>query len=256
MMPRKEREKHRITIPEVIALLEEQTDGQIAKDAWFPIPFTVILTKFVELLSRGEDRWHMPVHPACGMATYVYLDRKKDGLKFVPITEFVDVEGLGDFLKQKTQQMEKGRSRRLVGLETMRKLGSLIDKEKEPEGLDLNKMLFNIFTKRNYASLSVFHYNFLFLGMMHFMDPYNYDTERVMHCAVHYVTPDLNVVPFCAFNVLPELYRDNVQKKFSLSLEEWKRANPDLVLDKNKYVRNKKELISGEIYKKTYDGFI
>jgi uncharacterized radical SAM superfamily Fe-S cluster-containing enzyme len=88
------------------------------------------------------------------------------------------------------------------------------------------------------------------------MDPYNYDVERVMHCGIHYVTPDLNVVPFCAFNVLPELYRDNVQKEFSFSLEEWAKARPESVGDKVKYKRDIKKLTSGEVYKKAYEGFI
>ena len=256
MMPRKEREKHRITIPEVIALIEEQTEGQITKDAWYPVPFTIVITKFLEHLSAGKEKWHMPIHPACGMATYVYLERNGDEIRFVPITRFVDVESLARYLSEKTQEMERGRSRYLVMLETLRKLGSFIDKEKQPRGLDLKKIIFSILLRRDYSSLSVFHYNFLYLGMMHFMDPYNYDVERVMHCGVHYVTPDLNVVPFCAFNVLPELYRDNVQKEFSFSLEEWAKARPESVGDKVKYKRDIKKLTSGEAYKKTYDGFI
>lgn len=256
MMPRNERDKHRITIPEVITLIEEQTEGQITKDAWYPVPFTLVLTRFLELLSAGKEQWHMPIHPACGMATYVYLERDGGGLRFVPITEFIDVEALSKYLKDKTQEMERGLSRYLVMIETLRKLGGFIDKEKQPRGLDLKRIIFNILLKRDYSSLSVFHYNFLYLGMMHFMDPYNYDVERVMHCGVHYVTPDLNVVPFCAFNVLPELYRDNVQKEFSVSLDEWTKARPGSIGDKVKYKRDIKRLTSGEVYKKAYDGFI
>jgi uncharacterized radical SAM superfamily Fe-S cluster-containing enzyme len=55
---------------------------------------------------------------------------------------------------------------------------------------------------------------------------------------------------------LPELYRDNVQRKFSVSLEEWAKARPGSVGDKVKYKRDIKKLTSGEAYKKTYDGFI
>ena len=32
---------------------------------------------------------------------------------------------------------------------------------------------------------------------------------------------DLRIVPFCAFNVIPEWYRDRIQKKFSITVEEW-----------------------------------
>ncbi|MEM2351367.1 MAG: radical SAM protein, partial [Thermoproteota archaeon] len=255
-MPRSERDKHRITIPDVIKLVEEQTNGEIDRNAWYPVPFTLVLTMFLEKLTRGKERWHMPIHPACGMATYVYLDRSNGGIRFIPITRFVDVEGLSEYLREKTAEMEKGRSRYLVMLELLRKLGSFIDKEKQPKDLNLGKILANIILKRSYGALSVFHYKFIYLGMMHFMDPYNYDVERVMHCGVHYVTPEPNVVPFCTFNVLPELYRDNVQREFSVSLEEWSRLKPGTVGDKAKYKRDVKKLESGEIYKRTYEGFL
>ncbi|MEM2642174.1 MAG: radical SAM protein, partial [Thermoproteota archaeon] len=255
-MPRSERDKHRITIPDVIKLVEEQTNGEIGRDAWYPVPFTLVLTMFLEKLTKGKEKWHMPIHPACGMATYVYLDRSRDGIHFVPITSFVDVEGLTEYLREKTVEMEKGRSRYLVMLELLRKLGSFINKERQPKDLNLGKILANIILKRSYGALSVFHYKFIYLGMMHFMDPYNYDVERVMHCGVHYVTPEPNVVPFCTFNVLPELYRDNVQREFSISLEEWSRLKPGTVGDKAKYKRDVKKLASGETYKKTYEGFL
>jgi uncharacterized radical SAM superfamily Fe-S cluster-containing enzyme len=255
-MPRSERDKHRITIPEVIRLLEEQTNGEISREAWYPVPFTLVLTMFLEKLTKGKEKWHMPIHPACGMATYVYLDKSKDGIHFLPITSFVDVESLSGYLREKTAEMERGRSRYMVLLELVRKLGSFIDKEKQPKDLNLGKILTSIILKRSYSALSIFHYKFNYLGMMHFMDPYNYDVERVMHCGVHYVTPEPNVVPFCTFNVLPELYRDNVQREFSVSLEEWSKLKPGTVGDKAKYRRDVKKLESGEIYRKTYAGFL
>ncbi len=255
-MPRSERDKHRITIPDAIRLLEEQTNGEIGRDAWYPVPFTLLLTTFLERLTKGKEGWHMPIHPVCGMATYVYLDRSKDDIRFVPITSFVDVEGLSEYLGEKTVEMERGRSRYIVMLELVRRLGGFIDKEKQPKDLNLGKILSNIILRRSYGALSIFHYKFNYLGMMHFQDLYNYDIERVMRCGVHYVTPEPNVVPFCAFNVLPELYRDNVQRKLSKSLEEWDKLRPGTVGDKAKYKRDVKKLTSGEIYKKTYAGFL
>ena len=51
MMPRKERERFRITIPDCIHLIEEQTDGQIPVDAWFPVPACIPVTHLIEALS-------------------------------------------------------------------------------------------------------------------------------------------------------------------------------------------------------------
>jgi hypothetical protein len=46
------------------------------------------------------------------------------------------------------------------------------------------------------------------LGMMHFMDPWNYDMERASHCDIHYGIPDGRMVPFCNYNMF---YRKEVE---------------------------------------------
>jgi hypothetical protein len=57
--------------------------------------------------------------------------------------------------------------------------------------------------------------------MMHFQDLYNWDIERVKRCAVHYATPDGKIIPFCTFNVIPTMYRDRIQREFSVPINEW-----------------------------------
>jgi uncharacterized radical SAM superfamily Fe-S cluster-containing enzyme len=42
----------------------------------------------------------------------------------------------------------------------------------------------------------------LMISSMHFMDPYNFDIERVQKCVVHYATPDGKIIPFCTMNTL------------------------------------------------------
>ena len=73
--------------------------------------------------------------------------------------------------------------------------------------------------------------------MMHFQDAYNYDIDRVKKCSVHYALPDGRIVPFCAFNVIPELYRDRVQEKFSIAGEKWE-YNTGRKLSHDKYKRD------------------
>jgi uncharacterized radical SAM superfamily Fe-S cluster-containing enzyme len=83
------------------------------------------------------------------------------------------------------------------------------------------------------------------------MDKYNYDVERVKRCCIPYAMPDGSLVPFCAFNIFPELYRDKVQKKFSTPLKEWKRKNGN----EKKYIRTKefiRKVEGSEAYKRAY----
>jgi len=51
-----------------------------------------------------------------------------------------------------------------------------------------------------YESLGKLRRRIFLLGCMAFMDQYNFDINRVRRCVVHYVTPDLKIIPFCAYN--------------------------------------------------------
>ena len=52
----------------------------------------------------------------------------------------------------------------------------------------------------SYQSLGSIRRRIFLLGCMAFMDSYNFDVNRVRRCVIHYVTPDLKIIPFCAYN--------------------------------------------------------
>jgi len=260
-VPKSERTKIRITIPEVIKLIEEQTNGEIPRDAWYPVPWTYAFSDFAEALS-GKPTIKMTNNPACGMATYaIPVFEKKNGKrvvkKFVPITEFVDVEGLWAFFLKKAEELRQGRNKWKVLLSVAWNLKKFINTKKAPRHLKIRRMLLKIILKRDYSSLGEFHYKALFLGMMHFMDLYNYDIGRVERCNIHYLSPDGRIIPFCAFNIFSDIYRDFIQKKYSYSIDEWIKIKGDHTIgEKMKYVRDIPKLKSSEIYRKAYEPFI
>jgi len=224
--------KYRITIPDVIKKIEEQTDGMVVKEDWYPVPSVASFTHIIEALT-GSPKYELTAHPVCGMATYLFLD----GDKVIPLPRFVDVEGLFEFLDEKAEEIKSGKSKVLASLKILAKIGSFIDKEKQPTGLNLAKLLFNILTKKDYSALGKLHHKSLFVGMMHFMDLWNYDIERVKRCCIHYAQPDGTIVPFCAFNVIPQWYRDKIQKKYSLPIKEWEKKTGKK-LESDFYKRN------------------
>lgn len=221
-MEQKQREKFRITIPDVIHAMEEQTNGEITTDDFYPVPTVVPIAQFIEHL-RKKPQYELSAHFACGMATYLF----KDGNRMAPITRFLDVDGFIEFLNQQKEELRKGKSKYVVGAKSLFKLNSFIDKKRLPKDLNLGKIMLDVFLKHDYRSLGVFHHKSMFIGLMHFMDLYNYDIERVKSCAVHYVTPDPAhpIVPFCAFNVIPEWYRDKIQSQFGMPIKEWEKKN-------------------------------
>lgn len=244
-MPRKERIRQRITIPGVIKRIEEHTDGQIGMNDFFPVPTAMTISRFAELVSE-RPMYNLSSHFACGAATYVFKDEKDD---LIPISRFFDVDGFLEFLKERTRDLEKGKNRTLTGLKVVAKLNSFIDKDKEPECLNLKNILFNVLKKRNYRALGELHNRSLFIGMMHFMDLYNYDIERVKRCCIHYAMTDGRIVPFCAFNVIPQWYRDENQKSHGISFQEWNESTGRSIED-DLYERNIKKLESSEAYQK------
>jgi uncharacterized radical SAM superfamily Fe-S cluster-containing enzyme len=206
-----ERESGRITIPDFIHLLEEQTDGEISKECFYPVPFVVPFSYFVEAW-KGVPQLEFTVHPHCGAATYVFVE---DG-RFIPITEFVDVEGLMEFLMARAAEVQKsriGKIKAVAGL--ISALRKFVDNDKAPEGLDSLSLLGSILGIGNREAIAEFHRKALFIGAMHFQDAYNFDLERVKRCGIHYATPDLRIIPFCTYNAI---HRPSVEKAFSLPL--------------------------------------
>lgn len=258
MMKKSERERYRITIPDVIRLIEEQTNGEIHEDAWYPVPVTTRFSKFIEALT-GKEQFTMANHPACGAATYVFVEKNNDGTpkKFIPVTDFFDVEGFIEYLEEKSEELKKSRYKKVKLLQGLLDFRKFVDKEKIPRDLNLTKLLLNVFVRRNYDALGELHYKLLYLGMMHFMDLYNYDVQRVVRCNIHYLVPDGRLIPFCTFNVLNDIYRDFIQEKYRISLEEYaKIAGEDSIGKRSKYVRPIKQLMSLPIYKEAYKGII
>ncbi|MFP3220377.1 MAG: radical SAM protein [Candidatus Marsarchaeota archaeon] len=253
-MPDKARESMRITIPGMIKELEEQTHGVINRDDWYSVPYTGVFDKFLEAVT-GRYMYDMSIHFACGMGTYLFLD---DDKRIIPIPEFVDVIGLNEYLGEKYEEIknEKGISKKMKAARILLDVRKFVDEKKQPKSVNFLKLLTNLLVYKSFDSLGALHHNTLFLGAMHFQDEYNYDIERVERCDIHYAMPDGEVLPFCTFNVFPEIYRDKIQRQYSIPAEIWKKEHPDWDYASDKYKRDVKKLQGGELYRKTYGGIV
>jgi hypothetical protein len=213
-----ERAKYRITIPDCIERIEDQTNGEVTSDGWFPVPSCSPVTSFIEAFTKREQ-YELSIHFACGAGTYVFKDQEKN--KLVQITKFVDIPGMVEYLSEKTDEIYSGTNRYLVAAKVLTQISSFVDRSKQPHGLSFSKLLTDALVKHDYAAVGQFHLKSMFLGMMHFQDKYNQDEERLQRCDIHYLTPDLRIIPFCSFNVIPEWYRDRIQQKYGMPIEAW-----------------------------------
>jgi uncharacterized radical SAM superfamily Fe-S cluster-containing enzyme len=213
-----ERSNLRITIPDCIEKIEEQTNGTVSIDDWFPVPSCSPLPSFIEALTR-RDQYELSIHFACGAGTYVFED--PDERKLVPLPRFVDVPGLIEYLEEEQDEIYSGSNRYLVAAKVLTRIRSFVNREKQPRGLSFAKLITDALVNHDYASIGEFHLKSMLLGLMHFQDKFNHDEERLQRCNIHYLNPDLRIIPFCAFNVLPEWYRDRIQQKYGMSVEQW-----------------------------------
>ena len=248
-MSRKERGRFRITIPDCIKAIEEQTDGEISRYDFYPIPSSISVTRFVEALT-GRPEYAFTPHFACGVVTTVF----RDGGRLIPITRFLDVEGLLEYLNEKAESLRRSRIKKLKLIKSFFELRRFFDALKAPKSFDVSRLLFKILIEHSYFALYEWHKRSILISMMHFQDLYNYDLSRVKSCIIHYGTPDGGIIPFCTYNVLPQLYRDRIHGKFGIPTEEWekrtgKRLKDDIirVVGKPNLYIQQKEILFNEL---------
>ena len=213
-------EKQRITIPDFIQIIEDQTDGDVKTTDFYPPSSVEPIAKFIGALEGGEPTVTLNCHQHCGIATYVFREKTegpgKD--KLIPINDFIDVDGLFKKLDELTEKLKKGgfgRKQRVLASAT-KAIPKLIYSDKTPKNLDVKRILINVFTKRSYSALGDFSKDAMLISCMHFMDPFNFDEDRVKKCVIHYATPDGRIIPFCTYN---SMYRENVEEKFSTAFK-------------------------------------
>src|SRR2546426_46174 len=218
-IPEEDRRKLRYTLSDLAYDLEEQT-GYLTRDDWYPVPFVSPISELVSVLT-DTAKPSFTSHPACGLASYLFLESGKDP---VPITRFIDVEGLMEDLWLLAQDTKDKKIKFTSKLKALQLLKRHFKPEEAPEGMGLAKMLKilnRMFTKGDKAGAAEFSWSTMYVGGMHFQDNYNYDIERVKRCVIHYATPDGKVIPFCAYNTGPN-FREEIEKKFAVPIEEWR----------------------------------
>lgn len=212
--PADEVEEQRMTIPDFQEMVEEQSEGKIKIDDFYPASSIIPISDFVEAI-EGEDQVAFTCHPHCGAATYVFIDNNE----IIPINRFVDVDRFFNLLSRSSDDIKDGGlvgKAKVISRATV-ELPKTIDRGKKPDSLDIAGILTKVFRERSYSALGDFHHKTLLISCMHFMDPWNFDQDRVKRCVIHYAVPDGRIIPFCSMNAI---YRQEIEKKFSKPLQE------------------------------------
>ncbi|MGQ9542784.1 MAG: tetraether lipid synthase Tes [Candidatus Bathyarchaeia archaeon] len=203
----KEREAMRINTTDFMELVEEQTSGLIKVGDFFPVPSVIPISEAVGGL-RSKGYVLFSTAPWCGVATFMVKGRRGE---WVPITKLANVDKFLRTMANVCRDVDAGHRvvARLRMLTALRHVKTSFIKE----------VLWPVLKTGSYDALGRFMRRVVMVGCMHFMDPYNFDLERLERCVIHYGLPDGTIRPFCSVNTL---HRASVERAFSKPYEEWK----------------------------------
>jgi uncharacterized radical SAM superfamily Fe-S cluster-containing enzyme len=216
------REKQRVDYVMMMEAIEKEFKGKISRDDFYPVPFVFPISKLIELL-KGETQVEFTAHPGCGGATYIFVD----GDKIIPVTRFIDVEGLLEFINKESEIKGPLKKLRIVAA-FLKNVDKFVDYSKAPAGFDLKKLLKDAAIGGSYDSLRGFHYKSLFIGSMWFQDAFNLNVDRLERCVIHYTTLE-GIVPFCTYNGLG--IGEKIREKHSLTIKEWEKKTGKKIKD-------------------------
>ena len=206
----------RVTIPDLLKCIEQQMNGILKMDDFYPVPCVLPFSDLVEAYT-GRPQVRFTAHQHCGAATYVFV--QNDGT-VVPVNRMIDVDKFFESVEQMAEKLRKGGTinKYTALLEGVKNLHESVKKGEQGNTTEFWKIIGKTLIGQNFDALREFHWNALFIGTMHFMDRYNYDLSRVQRCCIHYATPDGRLIPFCTYNSGP-VYRETVWKKYAQQKE-------------------------------------
>lgn len=170
--------ERRVTFPDVIRAIAEQTDGIFVEDDFMPLPCA---------------------HPNCHSLTYAF----RDGGKVIPLSRFIDARNHLEILANGIL-FSRNRAKQLIEQYLAKVAGCGVGCAPEKNGRistdPIDAAASTFFAKALAEQLSqsdVFR-----ITITSFLDAYNFDVRRLMKCCIHHVLPSGHVIPFCAYNVL------------------------------------------------------
>ena len=182
---------HRLTMPEMHQLIEQQTSW-LKASSFHPVPCS---------------------HPSCYTATYLF--RMDDG-RHVPLPEFVNIRQYLDAMANRAvirsdDALEKMIMDAIMGLWSATKVGE----DSDVILGSLKGFLKDTFNSRNPLSAGEVEKRAearckaIFIHA--FMDAWDLDVARLKKCCTHYVMPDGRLMPGCSYN---NLYRHKDERFF------------------------------------------
>jgi uncharacterized radical SAM superfamily Fe-S cluster-containing enzyme len=170
--------ERRVTFPDVVQAIVEQTGGLFVDDDFLPLPCA---------------------HPNCHTLSYAF---RPVGGPIIPLTRFIDARNHLEILANGILfSRERARDLIVAYLGKLGCCGQDLGREGvgdcDSESARAAADFFGRALSQTLTSADVFR-----VTITSFLDAYNFDVRRLMKCCIHHVLPGGHIIPFCAYNVL------------------------------------------------------
>ena len=199
-------QRNSVVTSEFVEETEKQTHGQIKAADLVPI---TVMVQPIRVMSKFMKRpWPLfSTNPHCGVANWVIVSKGKGNARtLTPINHLLHFDTFMANLTAIADQADKGRIGKIgIYLKLLFATMRSIDWKRTQATVGLFtaiRTIFRMHVSPSYASLADIRKRIFLVGCMAFMDQYNLDSNRLRNCVIHYVTPDLKLIPFCIFNNL------------------------------------------------------
>jgi uncharacterized radical SAM superfamily Fe-S cluster-containing enzyme len=177
----------RLTIPDVVNLVETQTEGMFVKDDFVPVPCCF---------------------PTCNSVTYAYVD----GDTVTPLPRLLDVEDYLDYLSNRV--IVSIADEIITALEGLWSSSALPGTEKTERFFALSCAACGL--PEGVEALDKIASSMFMIMFQDFMDPWTFNQKNLMKCCKEILLPDGKQIPFCAYNNVG--YRE--QARMQLTAQE------------------------------------
>ncbi len=200
------RTRQRYTLSHLAYDVKAQTGVTEPMRDWFPLSSMGPFSDLVDHLMGERADWgamKCGCHPNCGVGTILMVHKKTRRL--VPLTQFLDLEGLLEDLQQIT---DAAQGRAVTIAELVLALLKRYDATRAPDGLSFEVVVRQLLSQTGARGGRVgefetdaheFEWRVLFVAGMWFQDLFNYDFRRTEMCIIPYGT-QLGEISFCAYN--------------------------------------------------------
>lgn len=177
----------RMTNPDIIKLIEAQTDGLFVEKDFFPVPCCF---------------------PTCNSMTYAYVE----GETVLPLPRFLKVEDYLDYVSNRIvpDLGEFSAETIQTTLEALWSSSAVPGTEKSGRDFALSCSICDLLEESELAAITD---HVFMIALQDFLDPWTFNQKNVMKCCKVILLPDGKQIPFCAYNNIG--YREQTRQQLA-----------------------------------------